>query len=80
MPTIVHLCRGFQRRAFLQKQRHHGACQFLALVFPFHELAALQRHRFIRRNHFVQQGLKNLAEPFASLLSICQRCHNSSMS
>jgi len=56
------------------------ACQSLASVFPFHELAALQWHCFICWNHLVQLGLKKLTELLAKLLSIRQRRENSSMS
>jgi len=72
-PTVIGMSRVFQSRSFFQKQRDHGAGQFIALVFPVDELAAHQRDRLIRRNHFVEGGLKNLAEPFTSLLPIRQR-------
>jgi hypothetical protein len=71
--TVVGMRRCFQSRSLLQKQRNHGAGQFLALVFPFDEFAARQGHRLIGWNHLVEDGMKNLAEPFTSLLPIRQR-------
>jgi hypothetical protein len=71
-PTIGLRC-GIQRRSLLQKQWNHGPGQFIALIFPFDELAARQRHRIVGWNHLVEDGLKNLAEPFTSLLPIRQR-------
>jgi len=65
----------FQRRPLFQKHRHQRAIYFVAQILPFDKLAARQRHRLVGWNHLVEDGLKNLAEPFTCLLPIRQRCH-----
>jgi hypothetical protein len=73
--AAVGLGTGLQGRTLFQKHRHQRAIHLIAHVFPFHELAARQRDRLVGGNHLVEDGLKNLTEPFPSLLPIRQRCH-----
>jgi hypothetical protein len=75
VPATISLGAGFQGRAFLKEDRNQGAIHLVAHILPIHELAARQRHRFVHGDHLVENVLKNLAEPFTSLLPIRQRCH-----
>ena len=73
--AAIGLGRRLQRRSLFEKHRNQGAIDLVGQVLPLDELFPRQRHRFIRGNHFVEDGLKDLTEPFTGLLPIRQRRH-----
>ena len=73
--AAIGLGRRLQRRSFFQEGGNQGAIDLVGQVLPLDEFLSRQRHRFIRGNHFVEDGLKDLTDPFTGLLPIRQRGH-----